>query len=75
VTEKRWTVMELVGWTAGWLGERSFHNARLNAELLLAGTLGVKRLDLYLQHDRPLRPEELAEFKALLLRRSKRVPL
>ena len=75
VAEKRWTVMELVGWTAGWLGEKDFHNARLNAALLLAGTLGMKRLDLYLQHDRPLRPEELAEFKARLLRRAKREPL
>jgi release factor glutamine methyltransferase len=73
--EKRWTVMELVGWTANYLGEKGFHHPRLNAELLLAGTLGLKRLDLYLQHDRPLRPAELAEFKARLLRRAKREPL
>jgi release factor glutamine methyltransferase len=75
VSEKRWTVLELVAWTAGWLREKGFHNARLNAELLLAGVLGLKRLDLYLQHDRPLRPEELAEFKQRLLRRAKREPL
>ncbi|HEX8696872.1 MAG TPA: peptide chain release factor N(5)-glutamine methyltransferase [Longimicrobium sp.] len=75
VSEKRWTVLELVAWTAGWLQEKGFHNARLNAELLLAGVLGLKRLDLYLQHDRPLRPEELAEFKQRLLRRAKREPL
>ena len=73
--EKRWTVMELVGWTANYLGEKGFHNARLNAELLLAGTLGLKRLDLYLQHDRPLRPDEMAQFKPRLLRRAKREPL
>jgi release factor glutamine methyltransferase len=75
VTEKRWTVLEMVAWTADWLKERGFHNPRLNAELLLAGTLGLKRLDLYLQHDRPLRPEELAEFKTRLRRRAKREPL
>ena len=51
------------------------HNARLNAELLLAGSLGLKRLDLYLQHDRPLKADELADFKARLLRRAKREPL
>lgn len=73
--EKLWTVMELVAWTADWLKEKGFHNPRLNAELLLAGTLGVKRLDLYLQFDRPLRADELAEFKARLLRRAKREPL
>jgi release factor glutamine methyltransferase len=75
VSEKRWTVMEMVGWTANYLKEKGFHNARLNAELLLAGSLGLKRLDLYLQHDRPLKAEELAGFKARLLRRAKREPL
>jgi release factor glutamine methyltransferase len=67
--------MELLRWTAEYLGEKGFHNARLNGEILLSGVLGVKRLDLYLQFDRPLRPEELAEFKARLLRRAKREPL
>jgi release factor glutamine methyltransferase len=75
VSEKRWTVLEMVGWTANYLKEKGFHNARLNAELLLAGALGIKRLDLYLQFDRPLRADELAEFKARLLRRAKREPL
>lgn len=73
--ERTWTVVELLAWTAEWLGARGFHNARLNGELLLAGVLRLKRLDLYLQHDRPLAPAELAEFKARLLRRAKREPL
>jgi release factor glutamine methyltransferase len=73
--ERTWTVVELLAWTAEWLGARGFHNARLNGELLLAGVLRLKRLDLYLQHDRPLSAAELAEFKARLLRRAKREPL
>src|SRR3954469_19545249 len=73
--EKRWTVMELVGWTASYLGEKGFHNARLNAELLLAGTLGLKRLDLYLQHERPLGAEQRAPVKARVGRGAKREPL
>ncbi len=72
---KRWTVVEMIRWTAEYLGGKNVHNARLNAELLLAGVLGLKRLDLYLQFDRPLRPEELAEFKERLRRRAKREPL
>lgn len=67
--------MEMVGWTANYLGEKGFHNPRLNAELLLAGALGIKRLDLYLQYDRPLKAEELAAFKERLRRRAKREPL
>jgi release factor glutamine methyltransferase len=72
---KRWTVVEMIRWTAEYLGGKGFHNARLNAELLLAGMLGLKRLDLYLQHDRPLSPEELAEYRDRLRRRARREPL
>lgn len=72
---KTWTVLEMVRWTTEYLSSKGFPEARLNAELLLAGTLGLKRLDLYLQFDRPLRPEELTEFKARLLRRARHEPL
>lgn len=67
--------MEMVRWTEGYLKEKGIDSARLTGELLLAGTLGLKRLDLYLQFDRPLTPGELAEFKARLRRRAKREPL
>lgn len=43
--------------------------------MLLAGVLGLKRLDLYLQFDRPLTAEELSEFKARLRRRLHHEPL
>lgn len=72
---RRWTVVEMIRWTADYLAERGFHNARLNAELLLAGTLGLKRLDLYLQHDRPLTPGELDTYRGRLRRRARREPL
>jgi release factor glutamine methyltransferase len=65
----------MIRWTAEYLGGKNVHNPRLNAELLLAGVLGLKRLDLYLQYDRPLSPEELAEFKDRLRRRARREPL
>lgn len=47
----------------------------MDAELILAHVLGIKRLDLYLQHDRPLLPPELEAFKRLLKRRAAREPL
>jgi release factor glutamine methyltransferase len=65
----------LLAWTSRYLEEKGFEDPRLNAELLLAGVLGLKRLDLYLQFDRPLRPEELGEFKARLRRRLRHEPL
>jgi release factor glutamine methyltransferase len=67
--------MEMVRWTEAYLRDKGFESPRLNGELLLAGTLGLKRLDLYLQFDRPLTPDELAGFKARLRRRAKREPL
>ena len=73
--EERWTVLNLVLWSAHYLQGRGVSCARLDAEHLLADTLGVPRLGLYLQHDRPLEPSELAAFKPLLLRRARREPL
>lgn len=55
--------------------ERGIDNARLEAELLLAHILGIKRLDLYLQFERPLSVAELEQFRALVRRRLKREPL
>jgi release factor glutamine methyltransferase len=72
---KTWTLLELLRWTTGYLGEKGVPEPRLTAELLLAGALRLKRLDLYLQFERPLREEELAEFKARLRRRTRREPL
>lgn len=70
-----WTVLGLLRWTTTYLTGKELPDPRLNAELLLAGALGMKRLDLYLQFDRPLRPEELAAFKERLVRRARREPL
>ena len=48
---------------------------RLDAELLLAYALGVARIDLYMQLDRPLDPPELDAARALVGRRAAREPL
>lgn len=67
--------LELTRKAATVFAERGFTNGRLEAELLLAGMLGLKRLDLYLQHDRPLDEQELSQFRALIRRRLKHEPL
>jgi release factor glutamine methyltransferase len=72
---KIWTVLELLRWTKEYLDGKEVPESRLTAELLLCGALGLKRLDLYLQFDRPLREAELAEFKGRLRRRVRREPL
>jgi release factor glutamine methyltransferase len=70
-----WTILHLVRWSAAWLEGKGIPRARLDVELLLADVLGMDRLRLYLQFDRPLVDEELAAFRGRLRRRGGREPL
>jgi release factor glutamine methyltransferase len=70
-----WQVLKLLEWTKDYFQKYGIPNPRLDAELLLAHTLNLKRIDLYLQHDRPVNATELATFKTYIQRRSKREPL
>jgi release factor glutamine methyltransferase len=74
-TERAWTVLSLLNWGSDYLAARGFDEARLHVDLLLAHVLGVRRLDLYLQFDRPLSAAELARFKSLFKRRLNHEPL
>jgi release factor glutamine methyltransferase len=60
---------------AALLRERGFAQGRLEAELLLAGVLGVERLQLYLQFDRPVTEAELERYRAFVRRRLKHEPV
>jgi release factor glutamine methyltransferase len=64
-----WTILEILRWTTDYFRSKGVSDPRASAEVLLAHTLGVSRLDLYLRYDQPLNPEELARFKALVVRR------
>jgi len=70
-----WTTLRLILWSAEYLEGKGVEGARLDAEHLIAEALGKERLELYLEFDRPLADEELANFKPLLLRRGHREPL
>jgi len=70
-----WTLLRLVRWTTGYFQEYAIESARSEAEILLAHCLGMRRIDLYLNHDQPLTEAELATFKTLIKRRVSREPL
>ena len=69
------TVRELIQVTAGYLEGKGVDSARLNAERLLADVLGLSRIELYFQHDRPLLSGELDRFRELVRRRAGGEPL
>lgn len=74
-TDQTWTVLKMLEWTTGWLTEQGIDSARLDAECMLAHVLGIQRIHLYVQFDRPLDDDELAAFKALIKRRAAGEPV
>ena len=55
--------------------KRGLDSPRLDAELLVAHALGVDRVRLYLDFERPLVPDERAAIRALVERRRRREPV
>jgi release factor glutamine methyltransferase len=75
MSERVWTMLEILNTAQHFLQEKGIENPRGSAEQLLGKALGVPRIELYLQHDRPLREQEVAAFRDLLRRRAKHEPL
>jgi release factor glutamine methyltransferase len=70
------TLLELLRWTTGYFEERGIETPRLDAECLLAHALGVDRLRLYLDFDKPANASERAAYRELVRRRaSERIPV
>ncbi|MGZ4440529.1 MAG: peptide chain release factor N(5)-glutamine methyltransferase [Gaiellaceae bacterium] len=69
------TLGEVIKLSTGFLSERGVASPRLDAEFILAHALALGRLDLYLEHDRPLTEAELDRCRTLVERRGRREPL
>ena len=69
------SLLEVLRRATGYLASHGSGSPRLDAELLLAHALGLRRLDLYLQFDRPLRDPELAPYRDLVARRGRGEPV
>ena len=72
---ERWTVLKILQWTADYFADKEIDSARLEAELLLAATLGLDRVGLYVNFERPLDAVELSAFRERVQRRAQREPI
>jgi len=69
------TLAEVLKGATDYLAARGVPSPRVDAELILARALGLQRIELYTQHDRPLTEAERAHARELVQRRGRREPL
>lgn len=68
-------LLEIVQLSTSHLLKKMIKNAKLEAEYLVAETLGIKRLDLFVQYDRPITENELNQIRVNLEKRAQGMPL
>lgn len=69
------TLLDILNKTAEYFRQKQIPNPRLDAQLLLGQVLRLKRLDLYMNFDRPLSEAELERLREVVKRRALREPL
>jgi len=70
-----WTIREVLNWTRGYFEAAGIVQPRLEAEILLAHTLDVERLNLYISPDQPLTVDERSRYRTVVKQRREGTPL
>lgn len=73
--QKNWKVIEILKTTTDFFTSKQIENPRLNAEQLLAFVLKLTRVQLYVQFEKMLSQNEVAEYRELIRRRTDKEPL
>ncbi len=73
--EQPWTILKLLEWTTSYFKTAGIESPRIDAEVLIAHSLSLQRIDLYTKFDQPLEKQELDNFKPLLKRRKNGEPV
>ena len=73
--ETEWTVGALLDWTAQHFVKKGCDSPRLDAEVLLAHALKLKRIDLYARYNEIIQEEAKAKFRDLVRRRAEGCPV
>ena len=69
MTDDVWTIKAALEWTQGYLARKGDENPRLSAEWLLAEATGLRRVELYVNFERPLSMEERDILRGYVSRR------
>lgn len=75
MSARTWTIRDVLDWAARDFSARGIDSPRLDAELLVASALGIDRIGLYLDLNRPLQEEERSAIRPLMKRRRNREPV
>ncbi len=73
--KKLTTLLEIINYSSEQLAKKNIKNPRLNIELMFCEILNCDRMKLYLDFDKPLKQEEISEFKIMFKRRLSFEPL
>jgi release factor glutamine methyltransferase len=63
-----WTIQKLLNWVTEYLAGKGVDSPRLSAELLLCHVVGLTRIELYTQFDRPVPQQKLDQLHDLVRR-------
>ncbi len=72
---QEWTVRSMLEWTQGYLERKGDEHPRLSAEWLINNAVGLSRVEIYMNFDRPLSQDELSAMHDAVVRRGRGEPL
>ena len=70
-----WTIQKLPNWITEYFTEKGLDSPRLAAELLLSHVVGLKRIELYTQFDKPIAKQQLDQLHKLVKRAGQSEPI
>ena len=70
-----WTIQRLLNWITEFFTDKGIDSPRLSAELILSHIVGLKRIELYTQFDKPVAGEQLVRLHDLVNRAGQNEPV
>jgi len=74
-TPEVWTIRSMLEWCTGYLGRHGDEAPRRSSEVLVGKACGLERIELYLDMERPLSPDELDVLREDVRSRGQGMPL